>query len=116
MRVDVVDVLGLETRVLQRKRHGLGRRLARLVWRDLVIRVIGGRIAQHLAVDTRSATDRVLVRLEDQNARPFAWHEAIAVAVEWAACLFWRVIARRERADGVERRDAHLAQRRFSAA
>ena len=114
--VDVVDVLRLEPRVLDRQRDRARRRLAGLVGCHLVERVVGRRVADQLTVDAGAALIGVLQRLEDQRARALAGDETIAVAVERPARLLGRFVARREGADGVEGRDPYLAQRRLGAA
>ena len=60
VRVDVVDVLRLQARILESQHHRLRRRLAGLIGGDLVVGVVRGRVTQDLAVDAGSTIDRVL--------------------------------------------------------
>ena len=65
------------------------------------------------AVDVRTARDRTLERLEDDESRAFGHHEAVAVGVERTRCARGIVVAGaqrthpREGGDG-ERRDTRL--------
>ncbi len=115
MRVDVVEILRLDAGIFQGERDGTGRRFAGLVRGHLVKRVAGEREAHHLTVDARAAIDRVVDRLQHQHAGALARHEAVAIAIERTARLVGSVIAGRQGADRVERRDAHLAQRSLAA-
>src|SRR5206468_7720810 len=89
--------------------------VAVLVRLYLVERDIRRRVAEGLAIDPRASVDRVLERLEDQGAGALARHKAIAIAVEGAASLLGRVVARRRGADRVVGSDPHLAQRSLVA-
>src|SRR6266702_1186785 len=106
VRVDVIDVVRFESGIAQRQGHGLGRRLTGPIRRNLVMRVIRGGVAEDLAVDARTAIDRVLARFENESAGALAGHEAVAVTIERAAGFLGRVIASGKGSDRVERRDA----------
>ena len=72
------------------------------VRRDLVKCIAREGEAQHLAVYARASVRRVLDRFEHQHSGALTRHEAVAVPVEGAARLVGRLVARRQRADGVE--------------
>ncbi len=103
MRVDVVEVLGFDLRVLQCELDGLGGRFASLVRGHLVEGIAREREAQHFAIDPRAAVDGVIDRLQHQCSGTLAGHETIAIAVKGPACFFGRVIARGEGANRIER-------------
>ena len=80
-----------------------------------MVRVAGHAVADNLGDNFRAATLRKFERFEDQNARAFAHHEAIAFGVERTAGAFRFVIARGKRAHGGESADAHGGNGSFRA-
>ena len=99
----------LQARILQRRTHAaLCARALRSNARH-VIRVRAHAIANHLGQNLRAAFLRKLKLFENQNARAFANHKAIAILVEGPARPRRLVVARRERAHGSE--SAHRQRR-----
>ena len=60
MRIHVVDVFRFEAGIFERVGDGPSRCLTGLIRRDLVERVVGGRVTKYLAVDARASIDRML--------------------------------------------------------
>src|SRR3984893_6047731 len=80
------------------------------------VRGVGGRtVAGYLRVDASAPPARVLVFLEDDNARTLAHHEPVAVLVERTRGPFRLIVARRQRLHGIERGDADVRDRRLGA-
>ena len=116
MRVEVVDLIRVELRVLQRHAHrALGAFAVRRRLRE-VVRVARGAVAGDLGVDLRAALLRSLERLEDEDAGALAAEEAVTSLVEGAACLLRLFVAARERVHRLEAADADRRDRRFGAA
>ncbi len=117
MGVDVVDLAGVDARILDRRLHGSEAAVAVLGGRGDVVGVAGQAVACDLGVDLRAARLGVLVLLEHQDARALAHDEAVAILVVRAAGLFRRVVeAGRHGPRGDEARHAHRADRRLCAA
>src|SRR5690242_3482372 len=93
VRVDVVDLLGVELGVFQRLAHGT--RGLRVVRRRLgdVVGVAGGGVAGDLGQDARAALFGARERFEDQRAGTFAAHEPVATLVPRTAGPLRLVIA-----------------------
>ena len=111
MCVDVVDVRRLDACVLHSERDRARRRLTGFIGRHLVKGVTGQGETEDLAVDARARDIACSIGFEHQRPGTFSRDEAIAVPVKRPARLFGRIVSRGERADGIERRDSHLAQR-----
>ena len=110
VRVDVVDVARDAGRASRSALlHHADHPAAILGGRGDVVRVARHPVAGELAVDRRAAVLRVLELLEDEDARAFAHHEAVAVQVPRTRGALRLVVARRERAHGREAADARAA-------
>ena len=81
VRVHVVDRVGRELRVLQRRLHRPEAAVAVRRGRGDVVGVARQPVADDLGVDLRAARPRVLELLEHDDAGPLAHHEAVAVLV-----------------------------------
>ena len=77
--------------------------------------VVGVTEPQDLAVDARTTLLGVLERFQNQGARTLGGHESVARAIKRTGRALDVVVARRQCLDGVERRDACLAQRGLGA-
>ncbi len=113
VRVDVIDLARFDPGVLQRRAHRADRTVSIFRRSRNVESVAAHPVAGELGVDVGAAGQRRLALLEDQDARAFAHHEAVAPGVERPARPLGFVVARRQRlhraesADG-ERRDHRL--------
>ena len=115
MRVHVADLVGRDARVARAPCASARCALALGRGRGDVVRVRARAVAHHLGVDVRAALLRVLVLLEDEDARALARDEAVAVLVERPARLLRRVVPLGERASSPQKppmpsgRDGRLA-------
>ncbi len=73
-------------------------------------------VSGQLGVDARATRDRVVPALEDQESRPFADDEPVAVDVEWPGRMLWIVSASGQRTHVGEGRYGQGRQRRFRSA
>src|SRR6202140_4261594 len=80
-----------------------------------VRRVSGRAVAGYLPVDARAPPARVLIFLEDDDARPLAHHEPVAVLVEGTRGPLRLIVACRQRLPGIERGDADVRDRRLGS-
>src|SRR5205823_8428047 len=80
------------------------------------VRVRRGAVADDLAIDVRAALLRGLQLLEDQDAGALGDDEAVAPGVERPRRARRLLVARRERAHGVEAADAERRDGRLAAA
>ncbi len=112
-----VDHLGrLEVAGVQEVLHRGGDAPAgRLGLRD-VVGVGRQALAQHLAVDLRTALGGVLGGLQDDDARTLAEDEPVPAGVVRTRCLLGLVVALRHRHHVGERRDRQRVDRRLRAA
>jgi hypothetical protein len=81
VRVDIVDVGGLDAGTLHRRRHAAIGAVAVLRGRRDVKRIAGKPIADHLGIDVGAARLGVLELLQHDDAGALAHDEAVAVAV-----------------------------------
>ncbi len=81
-----------------------------------MIRVARHSIAHNLGQNSRVAPFRVFERLQDENSRALANHEAVAVGVKRAAGVFRVIVAGRKRFHRGESAHAHRGDGRFGAA
>ena len=81
-----------------------------------MVRVGGQGRADDLGEDRRAAVERVLGRLDDEDAGALAEHEAVAGPIERARGALGIVVALRQRAHVRERRERHRQERRLGAA
>lgn len=86
VRVDVVDVLGVEAGGFQSPVHGLGGPDAVRMRCHYVEAVRGDARAEKPSVDPCPACLGMLLGLDDHERAAFAEHEAGAVLVEWPRC------------------------------
>ena len=114
VRVEVLDLVGVDAGVAQRGHHRALRAVD--VRRGHVVGVGAHAEADQLGIDLRAAPLRVLVLLEHQHAGAFAEHEAVAVLVPGTRGGRRIVVARRQRARRGEAADAERRDRRFGAA
>mmetsp|Transcript_16115 Transcript_16115/g.40562 ORF Transcript_16115/g.40562 Transcript_16115/m.40562 type:complete len:289 (-) Transcript_16115:493-1359(-) len=110
MRVDVVDVVHLQPRALDRGNQAVRHPFALRVRRGDVVRVAVGRVPRELAVNARAACLGVLLRLEQQHAGALAHDEARPIGVEGAAGGLRRVVG--GGAHGAHARETGEAERR----
>src|SRR5215216_4679986 len=79
MRVDVINLVRLDPRVLDRVHHHADRAVSVFGWLRDVERVARHAVADHLRVNLRAALLGVLKLFENQSARALAYHKPIAV-------------------------------------
>ena len=104
--VDVVDVLGPDSRLVESRPHGARHAAARHV------RVERAAETDQLSQDLGPAAPGVLEILDDEDGRPLADDEAVPGPVEWSAGLLGSVVAVGERlkqALSHHAEDVHLA-------
>src|SRR6202022_1965833 len=82
--VDVIDLLWRDLRVVERHFHCARGTFAIFRWRGHVIGVRGKSVAGKLAINFRSALLRVFELFHNGDARAFAYHETVTVAIERA--------------------------------
>ena len=87
VRVDVVDLLGLDAGVLEASAHHAERAVAVFRRAGDVVGVAAHAIAHDLGQNGRAAPLGEFQLFEDQNARAFAHHEAVALRDPRAARL-----------------------------
>ena len=117
VRVDVVDLVGVEFRGPERVRHGAV--AARAVRRRCghVVGIAAHAVADDLGVDVGAPLLRVLVLLQHDHARTFPHHEPVARLVPRAGRALRLVVeVGGERAGRGEARDADVADARLGAA
>ena len=116
VRVDVVDVRGLDSSL----RHRVDDRLCHVEPVGLqpghVVGVAAAREAGYLAVHVCAARERGVQLLQDQHGAAFAHDEPVAVAVEWSRCVLGIVVPGRRRLDRVEARHRDRRDRRLRGA
>src|SRR5262245_22446930 len=116
MGVDVVDVGRAEFGVTQRQLHR-PRRLAPVwSWRQHVIGVVGGAVAEQLGIHLRAARLGTFQRLEHKHRRPFAHHVTVAPLSTGSAWLARVAVGGGHRFDERERAEGQWRQRRLDAA
>ena len=115
-RVHVVDIGGLDLRVLERHRHRADAAVAALGGLRDVVGVADGGVAADLGEDLRPARLRVVGAFQHEDAGAFAHDEPIAFGVEGPGGGGGQLVACRERASSGEAGHGHLADRRFGAA
>jgi hypothetical protein len=81
-------------------------------WGDHMKGVAGEAVTCKFAMDPGAPLQRMRQGFEDDDPRTLADHEAVAVAVERAACLLWFVVAPGERPHRIESGDAERGNRR----
>ena len=99
-----------------RRAHHAERAIAVLGRRGDVVGVGRHAVAHELGVDPRAAALRLVVSLENDDARTLPHDEAVAVLVERTARPLRGVVPRRQRAQGAESADAHRGDRRLGTA
>ena len=116
MGIHISDYVGSNARIPHRVAHHpeatfmFRRRLRH------VISIAAHSISRDLSQDASVALAGVLQLFQDQNARAFANHKTVAVAIPRTAGLFRCVVARRKGAHGGKAADAHGRDRSFRAA
>src|SRR5256714_8012057 len=116
VRVDVLNISGLETSVLESALHGALGSLAIWRWRGQMIRVASRAVSPNLGVDGSAAFQRVLQFLEDQDTRALAHDESIAGGIERSGCGFRRIVSLGQRLHVGESTDGHWRDGGLSAA
>src|SRR5690606_29086302 len=114
--VDVIDVLGIDAGVGQRRDHALARALAVFRRRGDVIGIAALAHADQLAVDLRAARLGVFVFLQHQHAGAVGQHEAVAVLVPGTRSALGIVVAGGQRARRAEAADAQRGRGMFRTA
>src|SRR5258706_15676009 len=94
MRMDVVDVLAVESRVAPGLLHAAGGTLAALLRRGHVVGVAAHTVAGELGVDPGAPALGVLELLENHHACAFGQNEAVAILVPGSARRRGIVVAR----------------------
>ena len=84
VRVDVADVLGIQTAVAQRHFHAARRAFAFGSGRGQVVSVSRVAVADDFAIDFRAALPGMTEFFEHERARAFAHDEPVAFLVERA--------------------------------
>src|SRR5262249_40428466 len=115
VNVDVVNLLRLEIGIAQRVQHYSISALTFFRRLSDVICVSAHAVADYLGHDGCSTPAGELQVLENQDACALPNDEPVAIDIEWPACLFGTIIARRECAHRREAANAHRSDRRFSS-
>src|SRR5262249_48366937 len=84
MGVDIIDLAGIETRIIERLAHGSYGCFGMWARNDHVIRIARGAAAGDLSVSVRGTGACVLCTLQDEHHASLTDNEAIAVDIEWA--------------------------------
>ena len=117
MRIDIVDIGGIDAGALHRRHHAAIGPVAVLGRRGDVEGVARQAVADDLGIDPGAPRLGVLELFEHHDARALAHHEAVAVAVIGARRALRLIVEiGRERAAGGEARDRQPADRRLGAA
>ena len=114
VRIEVGDVGGRNAGVADRHFHAAARTVGRR--RRDVEGVARKAVAHDFGVDLGAARESVFKLFEDEHARAFAHHEAVAVLVEGTRSGLRIVVAARERVHGVKGAHGEGMNRRFAAA
>src|SRR5262249_58911373 len=109
--VDVLDVVGVEAGVGQGKLHGAGGAAAAGVRIGNVVGVSRAAAAEQFGVNDRTAPSCVFQFFEDEDARAFAQHEAVAILVKRSAGSLGVVVASRQGAGRAKTAQAHGSDR-----
>src|SRR5512132_53012 len=115
MSIDVLDVFGLQSRVLQRSLHRALRALAVRGGGGQVVSIAGGAIADDLGVDLRATLKGVLQFFENHYPRSFAHYESIASGVERTRRSLRAVVPLRQGLHVGESADRHGSHCRLGA-
>ena len=113
MRVDVVDVFRIETRVAKRHRKGPCSAFSSRRGRGDVIGVSRGSVTDDLSVDLGSARLRMLIFLKHENSGAFGHDESIAVLVKRTARTGRIIVPLAQRLHGAESGETELGDRRL---
>ena len=116
MRVYILDVRRRKSSVLQRALHHAHHSAPVFGGRSDVIRVARHPISGHLGVDLRAACDGAFAFFEDDDARPFAHDEAVALEIPRTRGVLRIVVPRRQRAHRRETSHSERRDHRFAAA
>ena len=113
MRVEVLDAIGRQPRILEGQRHHPPHAVAVFGRRRQMVRVGAHPVPDQLGQDRRAAALGHRALFQHEDARTFADDEAVAAGVPGTAGAFGRVVARGQRAHGgkagdAQRRDAGL--------
>ena len=94
VRVEIIDLIGVDARIFQGHRHGAARAVH--VGRGHVESVARHAKTDDFSVNLGTACFGVFVLFEHQHAAALAQHKTVAVFVPGAGRGFWVVIARRK--------------------
>lgn len=112
MRVDVVDGLTGQPRLVEGDPDGLGHLRAVRAESGHVVGVGAGRVPGDLGVDVRAAPAGAVQLLQDEDGGALAQYESVARRVEGAGGVGRVVVARRGGLDGVEAGQGDRGDRR----
>ena len=115
VRVHIVNVLGIQSRVAERKTHGSRRAGTILQGRGNVVCITGRTVTGQLGINLCAALLRVLQFLEHQNARALADYKAVPLKIEGNRSAL-RVLRRIERRELHEARNPDRGDARLRAA
>ena len=116
VRVDVIDLLGLESGIAQRVAHDAEGAIP-VGWRSSDVKGIGTHsIAHDFRQDTSATLAGMFQFFKHQDAGAFADHEAVAVEIPGTRGALRFVVACRKRAHSREPADAHGSDAGFGAA
>src|SRR5437588_11218875 len=105
VRIDVANLVGVDTSVLERLPHRCDRRLRMRTGNDHVVRVAAGAAARDLGVGAGGPAARRHGALQHKQRAAYAHDKAVAVDVKWAGSALRIVIAAREGAEIAEPRE-----------
>ena len=92
VRVDVVDVLGLDAGPLDGRLHGPVRAVPALGGCGDMVGVAGHAVTDHLGIDAGAARRGMFVGFQDDGSGALAHDEPVAVAIERPRCLLRLVV------------------------
>ena len=112
VRIDVLDIGGVQFRILQGNLHCLACASALIIRCCNVNCIARHAKAQELGIDARSACLRMLEFFHDNDSRAFGKYESIAIAIEWSTRTGGIIVARTE---GLHCRETANAERSHCA-
>ena len=94
MSVDVVDLISIDSCVIERGLHRQGGTFAFLVRRSDMAGIAAGPESGYFSVDRGSTCASGFELFDDNDSGSFREHKAVAFGVEWAAGGFWIFVSR----------------------
>ena len=116
MRIDVIDIVGLQLGVPNGVAHYAIGAIAVFRRRADVMGVARHAVSHHLGDDARLTALGPFQLFQNQHARAFPYNESIAILVPGAASPPRRIVAGRKRPHGAKSADPHGGDTRLGAA